>query len=241
MKRRQEAQVVLVSGTDTGVGKTVFTAAFIHWLRERNIPSMALKPLASGDRSDAETLHRAQDGAVPLDVINPWHFPEPLAPLLAARRAGRRVAPEALVEHVRMASRGLAVVVVEAAGGWLSPLMEGMDAPGLARALDAKVILVAANRLGVIGHLRLAWEAARAVKNRSGKQYKASPQVVLMSPPRPGLAESTNPALLREFIPADDVHEFPWLSGRMLRSHGAGDPAVGSALSTMAGRWSLVG
>jgi dethiobiotin synthetase len=241
MKRRQEAQVVLVSGTDTGVGKTVFTAAFIRWLRGQNVPSMALKPLASGDRSDAEALHRAQDGVVPLDVINPWHFQEPLAPLLAARRAGRRVAPEALVEHVRMASRGLAVVVVEAAGGWLSPLMEGMDAPGLARALDAKVVLVAANRLGVIGHLRLAWEAARAGDGRRGNRHEARPQVVLMAPPRPGLAESTNPALLREFIPADDVHEFPWLSGRMLRSHGAGDPAVGSALSTMAGRWSLVG
>ena len=241
MKRRQEAQVVLVSGTDTGVGKTVFTAAFIRWLRERNVPSMALKPLASGDRSDAEALHRAQDRAVPMDIINPWHFPEPLAPLLAARRAGRRVAPEAVVEHVRMASRGLNVVVVEAAGGWLSPLMEGLDAPGLARALDARVVLVAANRLGVIGHLRLAWEAARAVKDRRGKRNKATPQVMLMSPQRPGLAESTNPALLREFVPAEDVHEFPWLPRRRLRSHGAADPAAEQALSAMARRWGLGG
>lgn len=241
MKRRQEAQVVLVSGTDTGVGKTVLTAAFIRWLRERDVPSMALKPLASGDRSDAEALYRAQAGAVPIDVINPWHFPEPLAPLLAARRAGRRVAPEAVVEHVRMASRGLDVVVVEAAGGWLSPLMEGVDAPGLARALDAKVILVAANRLGVIGHLRLAWEAARAGEEPHGNQHEARPQVVLTSPPRPGLAESTNPALLREFIPSGDVHEFPWLSRRQLRSDGAGDPAVERALSMLAGRCGLVG
>jgi len=241
MKRRQEAQVILVSGTDTGVGKTVFTSAFIRWLREHNIPSVALKPLASGDRSDAEALLRAQDGAVPLDIINPWHFPEPLAPLLAARRAGRRVAPEAVVEHVRMAGRGLAVVVVEAAGGWLSPLMEGMDAPGLARALDAKVVLVATNRLGVIGHLRLAWEAARAVKDSGGKHHETTPQVVLMSPQRPGLAQSTNPALLREFIPAEDVHEFPWLPGRLLRSHGAGDPAVELTLSALAARWRLGG
>ena len=239
MKRRQEPQVIFVSGTDTGVGKTVFTAAFIRWLRQQNVPSLALKPLASGDRSDAEALHRAQDGAVPLDIINPWHFPEPLAPLLAARRSGRRVAPEAVLEHVRMASRGLDVVLVEAAGGWLSPLMEGMDAPGLVRALNAKVALVAANRLGVIGHLRLAWEAARAGDPRRGNHHEPRPQVVLMSPPRPGLAESTNTALLREFIPGEDVHEFPWLSRRLLRCDGSGDPTVERALSELAGRWSL--
>lgn len=239
MKRPHEPQVLLVSGTDTGVGKTVFTAAFIRWLRQQNVPSVALKPLASGDRSDAEALHRAQDGAVPLDIINPWHFPEPLAPLLAARRAGRRVAPEAVLEHVRMAAQGLDVVLVEAAGGWLSPLMEGMDAPGLARALDAKVVLVAANRLGVIGHLRLAWEAARAGDDRRGNHHESRPQVVLTSPPRPGLAESTNPALLREFIPGEDVHEFPWLSRRLLRCDGAGDPTVERVFSELAGRSSL--
>lgn len=236
MKRRQEARVILVSGTDTGVGKTVFTAAFIRWLREQGIPSVALKPLASGDRSDAEALHRAQEGVVPIDVINPWHFPEPLAPLLAARRAGRRVAPETIVEHVRMASRGLGVVLVEAAGGWLSPLMEGMDAPALARALHARVVLVAANRLGVVGQARLAWEAARAGDDR----HQARPQVVLMAPRRPGLAESTNPALLREFVPAKCVHEFPWLSARGLRCHGAGDPTVAGSLSVVALGWGLL-
>lgn len=233
MKPRNHPRVVVVSGTDTGVGKTVVTSAFIRWLRSRNIPSIALKPLASGDRSDAQALHRAQDGDVPLDVINPWHFPEPLAPLLAARRAGRRIAPEALMDHVHAAAQGLDVALVEAAGGWLSPLLEGMDTPGLARALDARVVLVAANRLGVVSHARLAWEAARRHVN------PANVQVLLVAPPRPGLAASTNPNLLREFIPGEDVHAFPWLPPRALRRQGSGDPAVEQVLAGLARRLGL--
>ena len=235
MSARRTPQVIIVSGTDTGVGKTVVTSAFIRWLRSRNIPTIALKPLASGDRSDAETLHRAQDGDVPLDVINPWHFPEPLAPLLAARRAGRRIAPEALVDHVHAAAQGLDVVLVEAAGGWLSPLLEGMDAPGLARALDARVLLVAANRLGVVSHARLAWEAARRDAGL------AHAQVMLVDPARPDLAASTNAGLLREFIPGEDIHGFPWLTPRALRRQGSGEPAVDQALDGLAIRLGLPG
>ena len=216
---------VVVSGTDTGVGKTVFTAAFIRWLRTRNVPSIALKPLASGDRSDAEALHRAQGSTVPLDVINPWHFPEPLTPLLAARRAGRRVAPEAMVSHVRAAGRGMKVVLVEAAGGWLSPLMEDMDAPGLVAALGARVVLVAANRLGVISHVRLACDSIRnpgATAHRGRGSRASEPIVVLMDPPVPCLASETNPALLGEFIPPGRLFPFPWLRGAALRRQGQG-------------------
>jgi dethiobiotin synthetase len=216
---------VVVSGTDTGVGKTVFTSACIRWLRSRNIPSIALKPLASGDRTDAEALHRAQDGDVPLDVINPWHFPEPLTPLLAARRAGRRVAPEAVLSHIRAAGRGMRVVLVEAAGGWLSPLMEGMDAPGLVSALGARVVLVAANRLGVISQLRLACDSISKTTTPSQRKRPVSspgPVVVLMDPPIHGLASETNVALLREFLPPERIVSFPWLRGPSLRKQGHG-------------------
>jgi len=204
---------VLVTGTDTDVGKTVFTASFLTWLRAQGIPSIGFKPLASGGREDAERLFAAQDGAVPLDVINPWHFPEPLAPLLAARRAGRRVTLEALAGHVRMASRGLRMSVVESAGGLLSPLLEGADAPQLIVSLDAWPVVVAVDRLGVVGQVRLVWAS---LPERSRRRA----QVVLMSAARPDTSTETNLGLLSEYLGADRIHRFPWLTRRELRGGG---------------------
>ncbi len=205
---RKATRWVLVTGTDTGVGKTVFTAAFLAWLRERGVASIGFKPLASGGREDAEALWRAQQGDVPLDVVNPWHFPEPLSPLLAARRAGCRVTLDALTGHLRAASRGMEVAVVEAAGGWLSPLMEGADAPEWCEELGARVVLVAPDRLGVVGQVRLVWSALPARVRRQA-------QVVLMAPERPDEATLLNRELLGEYVGAGRVHGFPRLrSGR---------------------------
>jgi dethiobiotin synthetase len=214
MKQPGTIQVV-VTGTDTDVGKTVFTACFMTWLRAQGIPSIGFKPLASGGREDAERLFAAQQGTVPLDVINPWHFPEPLAPLLAARRAGRRVTLAAVAGHVRMASRGLRMSVVESAGGLLSPLLEGADAPQLIASLKASPVVVAVDRLGVVGQVRLVWAALPEPSRRRA-------QVVLMSAARPDGSTETNCGLLAEYIGAERIHRFPWLTALELRSSGGG-------------------
>lgn len=202
---RKATRWVLVTGTDTGVGKTVFTAAFLAWLRERGVASIGFKPLASGGREDAEALWRAQGGDVPIDVVNPWHFPEPLSPLLAGRRAGCRVTLDALTEHLRAASRGMEVAVVEAAGGWLSPLMEGADAPEWCRELGARVVVVAPDRLGVVGQVRLVWAAL-------SMEVRRQAQVVLMAPEQPDQATRLNRELLGEYVGAGRIHGFPRLN-----------------------------
>jgi len=202
---------LLVTGTDTGVGKTVFSSAFLSWLRAGGVPSIGFKPVASGGREDAEALWRAQGGDVPLDVVNPWHFPEALAPLLAARRVGCRVRLGAMVDHVKVASRGMEVALVEAAGGWLSPLLEGADAPELCEALRARVVVVAPDRLGVVGQVRLVWQALPAKLRRQA-------QVVLMSPVREDVVTRLNRELLGEYVGADRVHRFP----RLRRARGGG-------------------
>ena len=212
MKKSGTIQI-LVTGTDTDVGKTVFTASFLAWLRAQEIPSIGFKPLASGGREDAERLFAAQGGTVPLDVINPWYFPEPLAPLLAARRAGRRVTLEALLDHVQRASHGLRVSVVESAGGLLSPLLEGADAPELIVGLNACPVVVAVDRLGVVGQVRLVWAS---LPERSRRRA----QVVLMSAARPDGSTGTNLGLLAEYIGEDRIHRFPWLTRRELRVGG---------------------
>jgi dethiobiotin synthetase len=81
-------QTFFITGTDTGVGKTVLTALLVKFLRVRGVNAAALKPVCSAGRGDAQKIFAALDGALALDEINPWHFRAPIAPLLAARRAG---------------------------------------------------------------------------------------------------------------------------------------------------------
>ena len=137
-----------VTGTNTGVGKTVLTALLARHLRERGVNAVALKPVCSGDRADARVLHAVLAGALTLDEINPWHFRAPVAPLLAARREHRRVILADVLAHVRAMQKRFEVVLVEGAGGLLSPLGEKFDSRDLISALRARPIIVAPNQTG---------------------------------------------------------------------------------------------
>ena len=121
-----EANAFFITGTDTGVGKTVLTALLTRHLREHGVNAVALKPVCSGDRADARALHAASAGALTLDEINPWHFRAPIAPLLAARRERRRVGLADVLAHVRAMQKRFDVVLIEGAGGLLSPLGENL-------------------------------------------------------------------------------------------------------------------
>ena len=78
-------RIIFITGTDTGVGKTLLTGLLLHHLRQSGCHALAMKPFCSGSRADAEFLHAVQDGELTLDEINPFFFAEPLAPLVAAR------------------------------------------------------------------------------------------------------------------------------------------------------------
>ena len=97
--------VFFITGTDTGVGKTVFTALWTAFLRRQKTSVAAFKPLCSGGREDALALQSALGGTLTLDEINPWHFRAPLAPVLSARQQGARVTKAAILRHVRQTSR----------------------------------------------------------------------------------------------------------------------------------------
>jgi len=103
---------LFITGTDTGVGKTVLTALLARFLRARGVRAAALKPVCSGGRDDARVLHAAMDGALALDEINPWHFRAPIAPLVAARREHRRVRLAEVLAHVHRLQNHFDVVLV---------------------------------------------------------------------------------------------------------------------------------
>ncbi|MBT9551408.1 MAG: dethiobiotin synthase [Hydrogenophaga sp.] len=159
-----------VTGTDTGVGKTLVSAALLHTLARHHARVVGMKPVAAGlvlrDGSwvaeDVLALRAASTVAVPPELDNPVALPEPLSPHLAAARAGRRVDVAELVAAHR-GLRGLAdVVLVEGSGGWRVPLNEDETLADLAVALALPVVLVVGLRLGCLNHALLTAEAIRA-------------------------------------------------------------------------------
>lgn len=196
-----------ITGTDTGVGKTVLTALLARHLRERGVSAAALKPICSGGRDDARALRAAMNGALTPDEINPWHFRAPLAPLLAARRERRRVGLADVLAHVRTMQKRFNVLLVEGAGGLLSPLGENFDSRDLIAALRATPIVVCPNRLGAVNQVLLTLAALpRSASCRA--------RVVLMSPSKPDASTSTNVSLLAEFLDAKRIFCLPRLGGR---------------------------
>ena len=195
-----------ITGTDTGVGKTVFTAALTRHLLQLGVAVRAVKPVCSGGREDARALFDAQGGTVPLDVINPWHFRKPIAPILAARAEGRPVEQAQMLAFLRASSQSCDLLLVEGAGGLLSPMGEGFDARDLIVALKARPWIVCPNRLGAVGQSRLVLESlSPAVRKRA--------QVVLVDPAGASRDASTrsNRALLAEWAAEDRLHRFPFL------------------------------
>lgn len=162
---------VLVTATDTGVGKTTVAAAMVRRLREGGVDVAVLKPFESGcargpDGSlvpaDATILRDAAGGAAPLEAVCLERFEAPVAPGIAAAREGREVTLEgALAAFAALAARH-EVVVVEGAGGLLVPLTPDDDVADLAVRLALPLLVVARAGLGTLNHSRLTVESARA-------------------------------------------------------------------------------
>jgi dethiobiotin synthetase len=195
-----------ITGTDTGVGKTLLAALLTRHLRKRGVNAASLKPVCSGDRADARVLHAASAGALTLDEINPWHFRAPIAPRLAARRERKRVVLADVLLHVRAMQKRFDVVLIEGAGGLLSPLGEDFDSRDLIVALPATPIVVCPNRLGAVNQILLT--LAALPRSASGRA-----RAVLMSPSKPDASTSTNAGLLAEFPGARKIFCLPWLGG----------------------------
>jgi dethiobiotin synthetase len=163
------ASGIFVTGTDTGVGKTVLAAAIVAALRERGEAVVALKPVLTGldeprDRvwpRDHELLAEVA-GSSP-DRVAPIRYGPAVSPHLAAELSGRSIGPGPLREAIRAAANGSAgPIVVEGIGGLLVPLTDGYDVRALARELQMPVLIAARPGLGTINHTLLTLEAARA-------------------------------------------------------------------------------
>lgn len=191
--------IVVVTGTDTAVGKTVTTAALAASLRARGVRVRALKPVQTGvepgGNSDAELIGRAA-GHPPLAMAS---LAEPLSPHLALERAGLSLGRDDILAWID-ANRG-EITIVEGAGGWEVPLCRDFTVAEMAAALRARVLLVAQNRLGVLNHACLT---ARAIAARGLSTWR-----VVLSPGPGGLAAALNEDELPRLLPGHEVRIFP--------------------------------
>ncbi len=177
---------LFVTGTDTGVGKTEVACALVRGWRARGLDVGAMKPAQSGhdvgERSDAERLAEAAGGGDPMELVCPYSFGPPLAPGVAARLAGASVSMARLLEAARALAARHAALVVEGAGGLMTPLGERETFADLAVALGLPALVVARAGLGTVNHAALTCEALRrrgvevvaVVLNRAGATDDAS-------------------------------------------------------------------
>ncbi len=201
--------VLFVTGTDTGVGKTVLTVTLTRHLLQAGFSVAALKPFCSGGRSDAEAVHQALSKGLSLDEINPWHFRAPLAPGLAARTHPNPPRWHDALRHIQLIARRHQFTLVEGAGGLLSPLTVDGDATQLIRGLRAIPIVVCPNRLGAIGQTRLVFAALPETNRRQAR-------VILMRQRHPDSSGASNLSYLKELFGPNRVMELPRLSAAEL-------------------------
>jgi dethiobiotin synthetase len=159
---------VFVTGTDTGVGKTLVSCALIHALKARGVPVMPMKPIAAGAESidgqweneDSMALMEAAGcPASRMGDVTPILLREAMAPHIAARREGRGISLEPIREaHARLREEDT-FVVAEGVGGLMVPLDTHVDGVDLARALDLPLVLVVGLRLGCLNHALLTASA----------------------------------------------------------------------------------
>jgi dethiobiotin synthetase len=174
-------RVVLVTGTDTGVGKTHVACALARALRAAGRSVGVRKPAETGCApaagasagdvpafgmelfpADAAALAEAAGGGEALARVCPHRFAEPLAPAVAAQRAGVGIDVAGLVAEMRARANEVDVLLVEGAGGLLVPLARDTTFADVAVALGAELVLVVGARLGAINHALLTIEAARS-------------------------------------------------------------------------------
>ena len=164
------ARGLFVTGTDTGVGKTVVASGLVRLLARSGRRVAGLKPIASGAvrtadgvrNEDALALAAAGSVALPYELVNPWCFEPAIAPHLAAREAGVAVTPADLVGWYGQVSCGLDLAIVEGAGGWRVPLHPEGFLSDLPEITGMDVLLVVGLRLGCLNHARLTLEAILA-------------------------------------------------------------------------------
>ncbi len=207
-------QAIFITGTDTGVGKTFFSSGLARLLKSRGYSVGVMKPAETGCATrdgalypeDAWRLREASECAEPIEKICPYRLPEPLAPSIAAERAGVKIDIDHLLAVFAAIKAAHDITLVEGAGGLMVPLLPSYTFADFARVAKLPVIVVAANKLGVINHLLLTLEHA------SCQGLTLLGYALNRLSDEPSLAAETNREVLSGLTGVACLGELPFLS-----------------------------
>jgi len=204
-----EHKGVIITGTDTGVGKTVVAAALAMVLRQRGIDVGVMKPVESGvadpllPGNDARLLAWAADSIDPPDLIAPYRLKEALAPAVAAQQENIKIIPGHIQECYTELCRCHEFVIVEGAGGLMVPIAGGILFADIARLMQIPLMVVARPGLGTINHTFLTVFAALQM------QLPLAGYLVNRMPAKPDMACKTAPHTMASLINADLLAVLP--------------------------------
>jgi dethiobiotin synthetase len=202
---------VFVTGTDTGVGKTLVACALVHALRAAGRRPVPMKPIAAGAQAALNDDTRALLTAAGLDAswaasVTPVLLREPMAPHIAAAREGRSISLDFLAPALARLQAAGEFLVVEGVGGFKVPLGDRLDTVDLARAVGLPVVLVVGLRLGCLNHALLTADAVRSAGLALAGWIGNA-----IDPDMPVREE--NVAALRERLGAPLVARIPYIAG----------------------------
>ena len=202
---------VFITGTDTGIGKTVYSRLLLHRLDVAGLRTAAMKPIASGAQlcdgelrnDDAVMIQQAANTTFPYKYCNPYCFAPAIAPHLAAKEAGIRIEVAVIQQAYAELGRQADFTVVEGVGGWLVPISHQQHLADLVEAMQLPVILVVGLRLGCINHALLTAE------NITRRGIKLAGWVAnVIEPEMPYLRENVEAIAQRLPAPLLDVIDF---------------------------------
>ncbi|MEJ2716861.1 MAG: dethiobiotin synthase [Deltaproteobacteria bacterium] len=212
---------LFVTGTDTGVGKTVVAAGLVRFVRSRGLRALAVKPIETGCSvkdgmlypEDGAFLQKASEEDITLDECAPFRFSLPAAPYRAAAMEGKHLKMADLVEHVLALSEEADLTVVEGAGGLMVPVEEDSMMIDFMVRLGYPILLVARRTLGTMNHTLLSVDALE-------KRGVAPVGIILSATSaRTGPEEEFTPRDIARLVKGIPVAELPFLSPEI-----AGDP-----------------
>ncbi len=196
---------IFVTGTDTGVGKTVAVAVLGTLLKDRGFDVGVMKPVQCGGR-DAAFLKRTLGVTDPPREVNPYFAPEPLSPHIAFERQRTRVSVKRILAAYRRLEQRHDIVLVEGAGGLMVPLNDNYLVADLVRDLHLEILIVARLGLGTINHTLLTVAQARdhGIPVRGVVFSEASGR-------KKGVPEKTNPDVIRRLGHVPVLGTIPYL------------------------------
>lgn len=222
-------KIIFVTGTDTGVGKTLLTALLLHHLRQTGVRALAMKPFCSGGLADVRLLQSLQPGELLDREMNPYFFKQPIAPFVATKKLRKNIPLSDVVERIKCVEKKCERLIIEGSGGLLVPLGKGYTVADLIGKLDCRVIVVARNRLGTINHTLLTVDHLQSIGFKGSELA-----VVLMSGRNPDISSRDNQNTLAELLKPAAVLSIPLLGNQVTRSAGTIQKSYSQIKKTLA-------